>query len=61
MYQAKYDAALEVFRAASRAWNEAKTTYHARLIGDAEFLIARKAFDAAQDACDAAESELLNA
>ena len=48
-----YDAARCVFRDASKAYTKAVTAYHARTIGDAEYLLARKAFFAARDAADA--------
>jgi hypothetical protein len=56
-----YDAALETFRAASRKYTVTSKAYHAREIGDAEFLAAKAAFKLAQVACDVAETNFINA
>jgi outer membrane protein TolC len=55
----KYDASLDIFRAASRTYRAAAEAYRARTIGDDEFLLARNAFNAAQIAADAAEADYL--
>jgi hypothetical protein len=54
-----YEAALEAFREASRAFNEKTQAFRVRKIDDAEFLEAHKVFDAAQAEFDRAEAELL--
>lgn len=59
--RAKYDAALEVFRAASRAYREVTLAYRARTIGDDEYLAARRTFSEAQTAADVAEAEFIAA
>jgi hypothetical protein len=53
--------ALETFRAASRKYTVTSKAYHAREIGDAEFLAAKAAFKLAQVACDVAETNFINA
>lgn len=57
----EYDAALEVFRAASREYRAAALSYRAREIDDAEFLAARRKFNAAQNVCDVAETAYIDA
>ena len=56
-----YDAALETFRSASRKYTAMAKRYHAREIGDAEFLAGEAAFVKAQDACDVAETAYIAA
>ena len=53
---ADYDAALAAFRVACKPYSAARHAYHKREIEDAQFLDARKDFNAASDAFDAAES-----
>lgn len=55
-----YDASLETFRVASRAFREVTTRYRAREIGDDEYLTARRAFYAARDAADLAEKTYID-
>jgi hypothetical protein len=51
-----YEAALEAFCEASRAFTKKTQAYRERKISDAEFLEARAVFEAAQLACDAADA-----
>lgn len=51
---AEYAKALEESRAASAIFREAQLAYRSRKIGDAEFLAARKIYDASEAAFDAA-------
>jgi hypothetical protein len=57
----KYDASLEVFRAAARAFFEVQRAYRAREIGDDVFAAGRRAYIAAQEAADVAEAEFVAA
>lgn len=50
----EYAIALESHNAASKIFTAAQAAYRARTIGDAEFITARKAFDAATEIYDAA-------
>lgn len=54
-----YDASLEAFREASRAFTAIQKAYRAKEIGDAEFLAGRKAFDEATAVSDAAEAKFI--
>lgn len=54
-----YEAALDTYRAASREHTRATLAYRTRKLDDPTFLVARRAFDAAQAACDAAEVRYL--
>ena len=56
----KYDAALNVWRDASKKFGIAQASYRARVIGDSEFIAARKVLDAASYAFDSAETEFIN-
>lgn len=56
-----YNRALEVFRVESKWFREVTEKYRARLIGDEEFLAARRAFDLADKASDEAEKRLQDA
>jgi outer membrane protein TolC len=58
--QEQYDAAMDSMREASRLYRAATEQYRARLIGDAEFLSYRAALNAANDAVDVAEQNLIN-
>ena len=58
--EAAYDNSLEVFRAASRAFNAVTLRYRSREIGDDEFLSARAVFMEANRVSDAAEAEFIN-
>ncbi|HEX7906718.1 MAG TPA: hypothetical protein VF534_01315 [Paraburkholderia sp.] len=59
--RAKYDASLEVFRAAARTYREVTEAYRAREIGDTDYLDARRTFGLAQEAADIAEAEYVAA
>ena len=56
--EAKYETAMNDFRVVSRAYDIAAHAYRSMKIGDAEFLAARAAQDAASKAVDEAESQL---
>jgi hypothetical protein len=59
--RAKYDASLNVFRAASRAFTAVSMAYRSREIGDDEYIAGRKAFKDAEAVADAAESDFKDA
>ena len=54
--ESAYDASLEAFRQASRTFTAVTLRYRSREIDDAEFLAARKVFNDAMAASDAAET-----
>lgn len=56
-----YDASLETFRAASRAFRTVTQEYRAKKIGDTEFLSAKATFEQAKAAADAAETAFIEA
>ena len=58
---AKYDAALKVFRAASAKHNKVTLAYRNRTVGDAEFLASRAELRKAHEVFDAAETEYIAA
>ncbi len=49
-----YEAAVETARDETKRFNKAQTAYRAQLIGDVEFLAARKRHELAQAAFDIA-------
>lgn len=57
--QQLYEEAMAAFRIESAAFRSAQADYRSRKIGDADFLAARARFNAANEASDLAESELL--
>ncbi len=56
-----YDAALEVFRAASRKFTAVTLDYRARKVNDAVYLAARAEFKKADEISDAAERAYIDA
>lgn len=57
----EYDAAKAEFGKVSKEFAKAQKAYRTRTIGDSEFLAARKRFDDAQAAFDAAEARFIEA
>lgn len=57
--QQLYEEAMDTFRFESSVFRAAQADYRSRKIGDADFLAARKRFNAANEASDLAEAELL--
>lgn len=59
MNATEYEATLDAFRAVSKKYRAATLAYRAREIGDAEFIAARRALDAALAVNEEAEHAFL--